>query len=213
MEWLEKTFPNKLIINPRLPNIYRSPLEDRLLEFDEIHFKNRYDYEECITRMSELCQERIGDAIEFMYINDVFGELLSNIAIYSHTLSFFVIAQKYPSNNTIKISISDLGVGIPYNIRRFYPDIGTDNDSIVYATKTEISSAEGGMGLKTLKSYLEDPADYLFIASNKGCVKFSKHKLINYPRFNSNFTGTFIEVCFKSYSKNRQAIQDIDVHF
>lgn len=213
LEWLDKTFSDKLTIYPNRPNIYRSTLEDRLLEFDEIKFKNRYDYEECITHMSELCQERVGDSIEFMYIDDVFAELLSNIAIHSHTLSFFVVAQKYPSNNTIKISISDLGVGIPYNIRRFYPNIVTDNDSIIYATEPEISSAGGGMGLTTLKSYLEDPADYLFIASNKGCVKFTKKSTISYSGFDSNFTGTFIEICFRSHSKYRQAIQDIEVLF
>jgi len=37
--------------------------------------------------------------------------------------------------------------------------------------------------------------------------------MISYSGYGNNFTGTFVEICFKSYSKYRQVIQDIDLPF
>jgi len=50
-----------------------------------------------------------------LFIDDVFGELLDNILRHSGVSNYFVVAQSY--SNTIKISISDLGIGIPGKIR------------------------------------------------------------------------------------------------
>ena len=214
LEYLESYFSDRLTIMPVRPEIRRKPLKERLLEFDKKLFRDKTDIEQCIKHLSELCQERIGDSISFMYIDDVFGELLSNVEVHSGAKAFFVVAQKYPAWDLIKISISDLGVGIPVKIRSKYSNISSDTEAINLATESGVTTASmGGLGLTTLKDYLVDPEDYLFIAPNNGCVKYERNKTFYCKNYAANFTGTFIEVCFKSYSKYRRAIQDIDVPF
>jgi hypothetical protein len=105
----------------------------------------------------------------------------------------------------LKISIADLGVGIPVKIRSRFQNISSDHDAIIHATKPEVTTSPfmGGLGLTTLKSYLDDPQDYLFIASNNGCVKFTHDRQHVYNNFSSPLEGTFIEICFKANSPFR----------
>ncbi len=213
LSYLEKSYRNRLEIIPQQPKQRHYPLADRLLEFQKIEFTDRYDCEECIERLAILCQGRIGNAVSFAYINDVFAELLSNVARHSKTLSFFTIAQKYPKNEVLKISIGDLGIGIPESIRGYTSRNLRDNDAIMMATLPDVSADGGGMGLTTLKSYLQDPEDYLFILSNSGCVKFTRNVNISYANFKSSLSGSFIEICFKMDSKYRSEMTVIDQLF
>lgn len=206
LSFLDNEFKDRITIIPKRPAIHRRPLEDRIIEFSKITFVDTSDVENCIRRLSQLCAERSGNAIQFMYIDDVFGELLSNVSVHSGAKSFYVIAQRYPSKQLLKISIADLGVGIPVKICSKYHEIGSDNDAIIYATESEITTSPfgGGTGLTVLRSYLNDPQDYLFIASNNGCVKFTSDNAFRYNRFASPVKGTFIEVCFKANSPFRR---------
>jgi len=213
LDYLSRTYGMNLEIIPQRPKLRPHPLPDRLLEFQKIEFTDRYNYDECIDHLAELCQERIGDAVSFEYINDVFAELLSNVVRHSEILHFFAVAQKYPQNKVLKISIGDIGIGIPRSIRRDNYQNLSDNDAIVVATLPEISTDGGGMGLTTLKYYLKDPSDYIFILSNNGCVKFIKNGIIHYSNFESNISGTFIEICFKMHSIYRQRNEDSDLLF
>jgi hypothetical protein len=204
LAYLEREYQARIRISPNRPGIHPKPLKDRLLEFDRKIFTNSTDIERCIQNLSQLCQERIGGAIRFEYIDDVFGELLSNVEIHSGTNSFLVIAQRYPQAELLKISISDLGIGIPAKIRSKFEHLNNDTDAIIYAAEPNVTtSGMGGLGLTTLKSYLVDPQDYLFIASNNGCVKFSGGKIKRMNNFQSPMTGTFVEICFKANSSFR----------
>jgi len=205
LSFLEDEFPNRITIMPHRPKIRRRPLHDRLLEFDKKDFTDTTDMERCIQHLSQLCQTRIGNAIQFVFIDDVFGELVSNVGIHSGVRSFFVIAQRYSKNKLLKISIADLGIGIPVKIRSIFPHVTNDNDAIIYATEPEVTtSGMGGLGLTTLKSYLNDPEDYLFIVSNNGCVKFTNRASVPLKNYRSPVTGTFVEICFKENSPFRE---------
>ena len=113
----------------------------------------------------------------------------------------------------LKISIGDLGIGIPNSIRKTDYKNLSDSETIVLATLPEISTDGGGMGLTTLKYYLKDQADYLYILSNNGCVKFTRNGIIHYSNFESNISGTFIEICFKMHSRYRQKNRDSELLF
>ncbi|MBN1364695.1 MAG: hypothetical protein JW976_07825 [Syntrophaceae bacterium] len=205
LSYLEDKFPDRITILPDRPKIKRQPLHDRLLEFDKKGFSDTTDIEKCIQHLSQLCQQRIGNSIKYEITDDVFGELLSNVKIYSGENSFFVIAQRYPKNKLLKISIADLGIGIPVEIRSKFPHLINDNDAIIYATEPEVTtSGMGGLGLTTLKSYLSDPEDYLFIVSNNGCVKFTNDRIKPFINFCSPVHGTFVEICFKEDSPFRE---------
>jgi len=203
--YLENEFPGRITILPNRPTIKRQSLSDSLLEFVKIKFGDTTDIEKCIQRLSQLCQKRIGNSIQFVFIDDVFGELLSNVGIHSEANSFLAVAQRYPGNELLKISIGDLGVGIPGKIRSKFTHITNDTDAIIYATEPEVTtSGMGGLGLATLKSYLNDPEDYLFIVSNNGCVKFTQKGFITSDYFSSSISGTFVEICFKENSPFRE---------
>lgn len=207
LSYLDNEYQDRIRIIPERPSIHRRPLRDRVLEFSKKSFEDTSDIEHCIRHLSQLCAERSGDAIQFMYIDDVFGELLSNVEIHSNASSFYVVAQRYSQKHVLKISVADLGVGIPVKIRSIYKNISSDHDAIIHATESEVttSSSMGGLGLTTLKSYLEDPQDYLFIASNNGCVKFTHNRqYVVYNNFSSPLEGTFVEICFKANSSFRR---------
>jgi len=203
--YLENEFQDRIAILPDRPKIKRQPLRDRLLEFSKIDFTDTSDIERWIQHLSQLCQTRIGDSIRFEFIDDVFGELLSNVEIHSGTNSFLVIAQRYPKNELLKISIGDIGIGIPAKIHSAFEHLDSDNDAIIYATEPNVTtSGMGGLGLTTLKSYLSDPEDYLFIVSNNGCVKFTRDRIFPSTNFSSPVSGTFVEICFKANSPFRE---------
>lgn len=207
LSFLDNEFKDRITIIPKRPAIHRRPLEDQILEFSKITFVDTSDVENCIRRLSQLCAERSGNAIQFMYIDDVFGELLSNVERHSGAKSFFVVAQRYSKKQLLKISIADLGVGIPAKIRSRYKNINSDHAAIILSTESEVTTSPfmGGLGLTTLKSYLDDPQDYLFIASNNGCVKFSNGTNTVYHNFTSAIEGTFVEICFRENSPFRRS--------
>jgi len=208
LSYLENEFHNRIRILPDRPEIRRVPIPDRLLEFCKKHFTDTSDVENCILHLSQLCQERIGNAILFKYIDDVFGELLDNVNIHSGAKWFFVIAQRYPQKRLLKISISDLGIGIPAKIRSKFDFIDTDTNTIIYATQSGVTTSGtvlAGIGLTTLKSYIVDPEDYLFIISNNGCVKFTSEHVYPMNNFQSPISGTFVEICFKADSPFRRS--------
>lgn len=64
-----------------------------------------------------------------------------------------------------------------------------------------------------LRDYIVDPEDYLFIASNQGCVTFRRNRSFTHREYDSNFSGTFVEICFKIESKYRRQIEDSDLPF
>jgi len=207
LAYLENEYQNRIEVLPVRPQIRRRALRNQLLEFGKKDFRNTSDVEDCIRHLSQLCAERSGDALQFMYIDDVFGELLSNVERHSGAKSFFVVAQRYPQKQLLKISIADLGIGIPVKIRSKFENISSDHEAIVYAAEPEVTTSAfmGGLGLTTLKSYLDDPQDYLFIASNNGCVKFTHRNQFVFNHFSSPMNGTFVEICFKANSPFRRS--------
>ena len=109
----------------------------------------------------------------------------------------------------MKISVADLGVGIPGRIIPSFSHIKSDSEAIIYATEFGVSTyEEGGLGLTTLKSYLQFPGEYLFIASNDGCVKFINNRPYVYLKYGCGYSGTFVEICFRTDVKRTRAIED-----
>lgn len=211
-KFIDNRFSDDVRIVPQRPSIHRYPRRDSLVEFHDIDIKDENELEECIESLSTLCSERANYVIPYAYVTEIFGELLDNIFRHSKTTNTLLTAQR--ASGCIRISISDLGVGIPHNIRSKYGSVDTDNDAIRLATEPEITTyAEGGWGLTILRDRVVDPADYLFIASNHGCVTFRKNRSYTHKNYDCDFSGTFVEICFKIESKYREEIEDIDLPF
>ena len=207
LPFFDNVLPGRLFFNPERPRIQRMDLHNRIIEFQQVEFSNQFELEDNITELSQLCAERSRGTIPIEFIDDVFGELIDNISRHAGVSKFFVMAQSY--SDTVKISISDLGVGIPNKIKGHFPEIQTDTEAIIHATQFGVSTyTEGGLGLTTLKAYLNYPGEYLFIASNRGCVKFTGSRPYVYSNYNCEYSGTFIEICFKTNIIRKQENED-----
>lgn len=160
-----------------------------------------------IQELAQITYEKSEGSIPSEFVNDVFAELLDNIRRHSGQDNFFVVAQSY--QNTVKISIADIGIGIPRKIKSQFTEVQADSDAIIFATEPGISTyVEGGWGLTILRGYLEFPDEYLFIASNNGCVKFINTRPYVYPNYGCGFNGTFVEVCFRTDVTRTSEIED-----
>lgn len=205
--FLDNTFSIPITIEPERPIIRRRELKGGLLEFRKIEFSDKYQMRDIIQELAQITYERSKGAIPSEFVNDVFAELLDNIRRHSGKDYFFAVAQSY--QNTVKISIADLGIGIPRKIKSQFTEIQTDSDAIIYATEPGISTyVEGGWGLTILRDYLEFPDEYLFITSNNGCVKFINTRPYAFSNYGCDFSGSFVEICFRTDVTRKQEIED-----
>lgn len=195
--FLDETFSIQITIKPERPRIRRRELKGSLLEFHRIEFSDKYQMRDIIQELAQITFERSKGAIPSEFVNDVFAELLDNIRRHSGKDYFFTVAQSY--QNTVKISIADIGIGIPRKIKSQFTEVQTDSNAIIYSTEPGVSTyVEGGWGLTILRDYLEFSGEYLFIASNNGCVKFINTRPYVYPNYGCGFSGTFVEICFRT---------------
>ncbi|NQU35600.1 MAG: ATP-binding protein [Bacteroidetes bacterium] len=212
LSFLDEEFGDRIVFDPPRPRMNRRPLRGNLIEFQVVNFNDRNELNENIRNLIFLCSERSAGKIPYEFIDDVFAELLDNIYRHSGENKYFVVAQAYIDR--VKISISDTGIGIPGKIKPTFSEVKTDSEAIIKATEPGISSyPEGGWGLTTLKSYLEHIGEYLFIASNNGCVKFVHNRPYIYSNYSCEFTGTFIEICFRTDVIRTLEIEDNNLPF
>lgn len=112
-----------------------------------------------------------------------FEEIFNNIYDHSSEKIGCVFAQHYPYLNTVRIAISDFGVGIPVNVRQIHPWIN-DGEALRAATiqgfTTKSTPKNRGAGLDTLI--------YNVVNNNKGNVYIHS----NYGILNCAYTGTGI---------------------
>lgn len=93
-------------------------------------------------------------------------EVLNNIADHSSVNTGFVHAQHYPTVNSIKITTSDFGRGIPNTIRSRYGAM-TDTDAIKLAVQNGVTSQSRPNNMGAGLSYLVDT-----VVANRGIVRF-----------------------------------------
>lgn len=108
-------------------------------------------------------------------------EIFQNIRDHSGTNIGSVFAQIYPNKNVLKLSISDIGVGIPHNIRKHLKEKSedlTDAECLLQASQygftTSSHAGNAGRGLANLKDIVTSIySGTVIIISNYGFLKFS----------------------------------------
>jgi hypothetical protein len=95
------------------------------------------------------------------------AELFNNIQDHTRYDIGTIFAQHFPKENRVYVTLSDMGVGIPHNVKTAFPQL-TDYQAIVKATEygfsTKSTPRNQGIGL-----------DYLIqqvVGQNKGTVTF-----------------------------------------
>lgn len=105
-------------------------------------------------------------------INVCLSEIFNNIIDHSGEDVGCVFAQHYPKTNTVMLSISDFGRGIPANVRKVRPGI-SDSDAIAQAVvegfTTKSTLRNQGAGLNVLTRYVVNQnGGKVFVQSLKG---------------------------------------------
>lgn len=132
-------------------------------------------------------------------------ELLNNIRDHSEETTGCVFAQYVPGNSEIMISISDFGVGIPYNVQKKYPsyvDHKALRESVNRGFTTRTQKHNRGFGLDNLvynvvmngkgRVYIHSLNGMLSCKNGDDIIEYkSKSSLGYYP-------GTLIDIIFRT---------------
>lgn len=122
-------------------------------------------------------------------------EILTNVFDHSKSENgCFVCAQYYPVKRTIRLCITDFGVGIMATLRKKY-DITNDVEAIKEAVKEGVTSRpqSAGFGLTHIRNFLKVNEGTLTIISGKGKVNFYSNKVESY-NISKGFEGTIVNL-------------------
>jgi hypothetical protein len=123
-------------------------------------------------------------------------EVFANCMMHSKSLGgVYVCGQFYPKENHLDLTISDVGVGIRTNVRKFLKEEISSQDAIKWAmiegNTTKTGSQPGGFGLKLLQEFIELNNGKVHIASRDGFYEFSGG-VKRYAKLSGDFPGTTI---------------------
>jgi hypothetical protein len=129
------------------------------------------------------------------------AEIFNNILDHSRHDIGSVFGQYFPSEQVIILAISDMGLGIPVNVRKIKPEL-SDSAAIIQAVKegftTRSVPTNAGMGLDQLmRSVVVSLNGHVTIYSGKGMVRFDPRRgaVQPHPTANVGFCqGTTIEI-------------------
>lgn len=149
---------------------------------------------------------RVGMSAEsFGSIQLCLMEIFNNIADHSGENFGCAFAQHYPKNNTVMLSISDFGVGIPFNVRKEVKglsDAAAISQATVNGFTTKSTQRNQGAGLAIMvTNVVQNNKGIMWINSLSGslkCIhaasgvkKLSYNEEISYP-------GTLLEMIFRT---------------
>ncbi len=131
-------------------------------------YLNRYMKGKGIPTMSKALTKRFRQSLL---------EIFLNAAIHSESgLGIFVCGQFYPQKHRLDFTISDAGIGIRENVRRYTRRKVNSCNAIKWALAeghtTKSGSQPGGLGLKLLKDFVQRNKGKLQIVSNFGYYEF-----------------------------------------
>lgn len=125
-------------------------------------------------------------------------EIFENCVKHSNSnQGIFVCGQFYPQQSRLDLTISDVGVGIRTNVRRFLNRQVSSVYALRWAIKrghtTKISSQPGGLGLALLQEFINHNQGKIQIVSRQGYYEFSEGKPI-FDKLDADFPGTTINL-------------------
>lgn len=133
-------------------------------------------------------------------------EVFENCATHSKTnQGIFVCGQFYPRQHRLDLTISDAGVGIRTNVRRFLNRQISSVNALRWAIKrghtTKVSSQPGGLGLALLQEFINHNQGKIQIVSRQGYYEFSEGKS-TFDKLDADFPGTTINLEINTKDNN-----------
>lgn len=130
------------------------------------------------------------------------NELLDNVNEHAGRQSNSVVAaQTYSGNNTIAISISDLGIGIPNSLRKnvLYKDL-SDEQALLKVWEKGVGDGKGvGHGLYFIARFIEMTDSYLVVYSGNAMTSIDSSG-ISTSKSEHHYQGTFYSITINTAS-------------
>jgi hypothetical protein len=120
--------------------------------------------------------------------------------VYDHSQSpigAYVFCQYFSKTKTIRVCVSDMGIGIPVKVRMHTNAKMSDNDCIDWAIKgrntTMTYPYNAGLGLANIVGFVESTGSTMKILSNAGCLHINGYTKDYRENSILDFIGTLIE--------------------
>lgn len=134
-------------------------------------------------------------------------EIFLNSTIHSQSESgIFVCGQFYPYKHRIDFTISDAGVGIRENVRRYTGDLKLSSCkaikwAMIEGNTTKTGNQPGGLGFKLIKKFIQINGGKIQVVSRFGYYEFSANDE-SVRKMNNDFSGTCINIEINTEDKN-----------
>jgi len=153
----------------------------------------------------------VSEALSKRFRQSLF-EIFLNATLHSQSESgIFVCGQFYPQKQRMDFTISDAGVGIRENVRRYTgkKKISSCN-AILWAmaegNTTKTGNQPGGLGLKLIKDFIKINLGKMHVVSRFGYYEFSANGE-SLHKINNDFPGTCIHVEINTKDTNRYCLR------
>lgn len=151
---------------------------------------------------------RVGLSTEsFASINVCLQEIFNNISDHSGEKIGCVFTQHYPQKGEVMLTISDFGVGIPFNVRKVEPQISDAQaleKAVVEGFTTKSTKKNQGAGLNILTKYVvANNRGRVYLQSLKGsfnCIHAASGVRMSSRTERVAYPGTLIQITFKTGS-------------
>jgi hypothetical protein len=173
----------------------------------------RENMDEYIDYAKKYFQEICGNK-DLTAFNIYFAELINNVYDHSESkIDAYVFCQYFPKINTIKIAVSDLGIGIPGSIRKAQIEgieLNNDQSCLKWAIKPSNSiksmPSNRGLGLSNVIDFAKTNKGNLVLLSGNSKVLVIDGEVVSGKNPYKNFIGTLIQI--ELVINNLQIIDD-----
>lgn len=150
------------------------------------------------------------NALQIDFESSIF-EIARNTSDHSRTSKIIFSGQYYPNLDELRISIADLGIGIPYTVFNSTPSFHSDSDRIDYATQSGMTSRKNeharGLGLFNIKETLKGSGE-ITIISKYGTWKQDIDGNVQLQDMANSFPGTIINITLRQQIQNKIPLPD-----
>jgi anti-sigma regulatory factor (Ser/Thr protein kinase) len=124
-------------------------------------------------------------------------EAINNVYDHSKsTIGAYVFCQYLPKDNRIKVCVSDMGIGIPNNVRKtqpYFSDLECLKWAVIRNHTTKSTEQNAGYGLANIVDFVKANRGRLRILSDTGSYELIKGRESVKNNSISNFMGTLID--------------------
>lgn len=188
------------------PAFKGSKLRSTTLPLEMVTYDRSYPW--IYNTFAEWISDRVGlSKASFASINVCLQEIFNNISDHSGEKIGCVFTQHYPQKGEVMLTISDFGVGIPFNVRKVAPEV-TDAEAlekaVVEGFTTKSTKRNQGAGLNILTKYVvANNRGRVFVQSLKGsfnCIHAASGVRMSSRNERVTYPGTLIQITFRTGS-------------